>query len=132
MNLHPDVECSEVVLLGIRLHSSHEGENAGSLLGTRMQALFLPHCRRRDVTDLGHVLDELAQARQSWTDAMLSLEFMEVRGTQTSPEAARLLMTEAMEQRMRLSMLLHEVEREHLLAYRGVPASHEREEEMRR
>jgi len=87
-----------------------------------------------DVTDLGHVLDELVQARQSWTDALLSLEFviMEVRGTQISPEAIRLLMIEAMEQRMRLSMLLQEVEREHLLVYRGVPASHEREEEEER
>lgn len=87
-----------------------------------------------DVTDLGHVLDELVQARQSWTDALLSLEFvvMEARGTQISPETVRLLMIEAMEQRMRLSMLLQEVEREHLLVYRGVPASHEREEGMRR
>src|SRR5712691_6493198 len=53
MNLLPDVYCSEVELLEIRLHRLHEGENAGSLLGTRMQALFLQHCRRRDNPALG-------------------------------------------------------------------------------
>src|SRR5712691_1742624 len=52
MNLLPDVYCSEVELLEIRLHRLHEGENAGSLLGTRMQALFLQHCRRRDYSAL--------------------------------------------------------------------------------
>src|SRR5947209_7484114 len=46
MNLLSDVSCSEVEPQEIRLHSLHEGGNAGSLLGTRRQALFLPHCRR--------------------------------------------------------------------------------------
>ena len=53
MTLLPDVECSEVEPQEIRLHSWHEGENAGSLLGTRRRALFLPHCRRRDYAALG-------------------------------------------------------------------------------
>ena len=52
MHLLPDVSCSEVEPQEIRLHSLHEGENAGSLLGTRMRALFLPHCRRREWTSL--------------------------------------------------------------------------------
>src|SRR5579859_3089440 len=50
MTLLPDVSCSEVEPLEIRLHSLHEGANAGSLLGTRMRALFLQHCRRRALT----------------------------------------------------------------------------------
>src|SRR6266702_3159593 len=48
MNLLSEVSCSEVEPQEIRLHSLHEGGNAGSLLGTRRQALFLPHCRRRE------------------------------------------------------------------------------------
>src|SRR5947209_5571204 len=50
MTLLPDVSCSEVEPQEIRLHSLHEGENAGWLLGTRTPALFLPHCRRRGGT----------------------------------------------------------------------------------
>src|SRR5438270_14068138 len=56
MTLLPDVECSEVEPQKIRLHSLHEGENAGSLLGTRKPALFLPHCRRRGKPDLSQCL----------------------------------------------------------------------------
>ena len=86
-----------------------------------------------DLTDLGHTLDTLLQAWQHWTDAMLSLEFvaLEAGGNKTAQEAMRLLITQVMEQRVRLSMLLQEIAREHLLAYRGLPAAPQREEARR-
>ena len=53
MNLLHDACGSEVELLEIRLHNLLEGENAGSLLGTRTPALFWQHCRRREDASLG-------------------------------------------------------------------------------
>ena len=87
-----------------------------------------------DITNLQHALDELSQARGHWTEAMLSLELLvlDALGTKAAKDATHLLIAEAMGQRVRLSLLLHEVEREHLLAYRGLPAAAAPQEEGRR
>jgi hypothetical protein len=61
MTLLPDVSCSEVEPLEIRLQSLHEGENAGSLLGTRMRVLFLQHCRRREPATLWYSAQRLVK-----------------------------------------------------------------------
>lgn len=85
--------------------------------------------RDRDVTDLERALDQLSQARQHWTEAILSLELLiqDARGTQTAQDAMHYLLMEAMQQRVRLCLLLHKVEREHLLAYQGLLAASHRE-----
>src|SRR6266571_5653260 len=80
MTLLPDVSCSEVEPLEIRLHSLHEGENAGSLLGTRMRALFLQHCRRRAQPNVvkylpgqtGHLCRDRASANLHWRNPTTS------------------------------------------------------------
>jgi hypothetical protein len=90
--------------------------------------------RKGQAIDLEHTLDELIQARQHWTEAIACLAILarDVQSPETSPETMRLLVTEAMEQRLRLSMLLQEIAREQLLAYRSLSPALQRQEVVKR
>ncbi len=73
-----------------------------------------------DLTELEHALEELLQARQYWTDAMLSLELLLLDGNeeQTSQESLRCLLVEVMEQRARVALLIYQTQQEQLASYR--------------
>jgi hypothetical protein len=73
-----------------------------------------------DLTELEHALEELLQARQYWTDAMLSLELLllEAREEPAFLESLRHLVVEVMEQRARIALLIHQTQQEQLADYR--------------
>jgi len=72
-----------------------------------------------DLTDLEHALEELLQARQYWTDAMLSLELLLLESNEesSSQESLRTLVVEVMEQRMQQALLIHQTQQEQLHGY---------------
>ncbi len=72
-----------------------------------------------DLTDLETALDELNQARERWTDAITALELLvsDERTDEAIQNEARILVTQVMEQRLRISSLIQEVEREQFTAY---------------
>ncbi len=73
-----------------------------------------------DLTELEHALEELLQARQYWTDAMLSLELLllDPREESAFRDSLRPLVVEVMEQRARIALLIHQTQQEQLAAYR--------------
>lgn len=71
------------------------------------------------VIDLEHTLDQLGQARAHWIEAITFLELSLTDGdSETAQDARRLLVSDAMEQRLRICMLLQEVAQEQLSVYR--------------
>jgi hypothetical protein len=84
-----------------------------------------------DLTELEHTLEELLQARQYWTDAMLSLELLllDPREEPTFGESLRPLLVEVMEQRARVALLVHQTQQEQLTAYRRAERDQQRGEE---
>jgi hypothetical protein len=74
-----------------------------------------------DLTSLEQALDELLQARQGWSEAMhaLQLRLCEVALGETQQAALRAQIIQVMQQRLRLSVLLVEVEEEALSLWRA-------------
>ena len=71
------------------------------------------------VIDLEQTLDQLGQARAHWTEAITFLELSLTDGdSEAAQDARRLLVSDAMEQRLRMCMLLQEVIQEQLSVYR--------------
>jgi hypothetical protein len=72
-----------------------------------------------DLTDLETALDELNQARERWTDAITALELLvsDEHIDEAIQNEARILVTQVMEQRLRISSLIQEVEWEQFTAY---------------
>lgn len=72
-----------------------------------------------DLTDLETALDELNQARERWTDAITALELLvsDKHADEAVQNEARVLVAQAMEQRLRVSSLVQEVEREQFAAF---------------
>ncbi len=81
-----------------------------------------------DLTDLEHTLGDLLSARQSWTDAMLSLELLllDRNEEQASEERLRTLLVEVMEQRTRVALLIHQTQQEQLASYRRAERNQQR------
>ena len=81
-----------------------------------------------DLTELEHALEELLQARQYWTDAMLSLELL-LLDTDEEPafqDSLHTLLVEVMEQRARVALLIHQTQQEQLAAYRSAGLDQQR------
>jgi hypothetical protein len=76
--------------------------------------------RKADLTDLETALDELNQARERWTDAIAALELLvsDKHVDEAVLNEARDLVAQAMEQRLRVSSLVREVEQEQFKAFR--------------
>jgi hypothetical protein len=74
-----------------------------------------------DLTSFEQALDELLQARQEWSEAMhaLQLRLCEVALGETQRAAIRAQIIQVMQQRLRLSVLLVEVEEEALSLWRA-------------
>jgi hypothetical protein len=81
-----------------------------------------------DLTELEHTLEELLHARQYWTDAILSLELLllDTNEEPTSQDSLQTLVVEAMEQRARVVLLIHQTQQERLSAYRGTGIDQQR------
>jgi hypothetical protein len=81
-----------------------------------------------DLTELEHTLEELLQARQYWTDAILSLELLllDMNEEPTSQDSLQTLVVEAMEQRARVVLLIHKTQQEQLSVYRGTGLDQQR------
>jgi hypothetical protein len=73
-----------------------------------------------DLTELEHTLEELLQARQYWTDAMISLELLllDPHEELAFQDILRPLLAEVMEQRTRVALLIYQTQQEQLTAYR--------------
>ena len=72
-----------------------------------------------DLTDLEAALDELNQARERWADAITALELLvsDKRADEAIRKEAHDLVVQAMQQRLRVSSLVQEVEREQFTVY---------------
>lgn len=81
-----------------------------------------------DGTNFEHCLHELVQAQTQWTNAIHTLELLLIdeQNTDTFRDALSLLVAETMEQRLRVSTLIQEVEQEQLGIYRRtLPSQHQ-------
>ncbi len=76
--------------------------------------------REVDLTELENTLKGLNQARDHWTDAITALELLilDKHNDDAVGDAMRTLVVQAMEQRLRVSSLIREVEQEQFAAYR--------------
>ena len=85
--------------------------------GYHMAALRASHVV--DLTDLETALDELNQARERWADAITALELLvsDKHADEAIRKEAHVLVAQAMEQRLRVSSLIQEVEREQFTVY---------------
>ncbi len=72
-----------------------------------------------DLTDLESALEELNKAREHWTDAMIALELLlnDKHVDEAVRDEARITVAQVMEQRLRVTSLIQEVEREQFAAY---------------
>jgi hypothetical protein len=68
-----------------------------------------------DMTDLESAIEELCQAREHWADAMAALG---TRSRDTALNEARRMVAQLMEQRIRVSALIQEIEQEQLAVYK--------------
>lgn len=71
-----------------------------------------------DTTDLESAVEGLCQAREQWADAMITLSawILDERSCDIARNEARMMVTQLMEQRLRVSALIQEVEQEQLTA----------------
>jgi hypothetical protein len=72
-----------------------------------------------DMTDLESALEELHQARVQWTDAIIAFgaSILDETSQCTKRSEGRVMVAQLMEQRLRVSALIQEIEREQFTAY---------------